>query len=240
MGRLFESLFEQRQGRDDKPHFGLGLYIVRLIAEFHGGTARRGQSAGRRRRDFHRHAAADLGQQLGSAARIVQRSARDRHALVRQQPLLALAGRRRSRSANRRRRSPGGRARGWQSDCGRWQAPPRARRWDCRCAWQAGRSSRSRRRESRSARATRAAETPCPACAAADRTRAACRRNIPSAAARPPAADPTVAFCTQSSANRRQLAGCADSCTGRSAPSPSEVSIRRPIGTFDIAKDVHG
>jgi len=39
MGRLFESLFEQREGRDDKPHFGLGLYIVRLIAEFHGGTA---------------------------------------------------------------------------------------------------------------------------------------------------------------------------------------------------------
>ena len=39
LGRLFESLFEQRQGRDDKPHLGLGLYIVRLIAEFHGGTA---------------------------------------------------------------------------------------------------------------------------------------------------------------------------------------------------------
>jgi two-component system sensor histidine kinase ChvG len=39
MGRLFESLFEQRQGGDDKPHFGLGLYIVRLVAEFHGGTA---------------------------------------------------------------------------------------------------------------------------------------------------------------------------------------------------------
>ena len=39
MGRLFESLFEQRQGGDDKPHFGLGLYIVRLIAEFHGGAA---------------------------------------------------------------------------------------------------------------------------------------------------------------------------------------------------------
>ena len=39
VGRLFESLFEQRQGDNDKPHFGLGLYIVRLIAEFHGGTA---------------------------------------------------------------------------------------------------------------------------------------------------------------------------------------------------------
>ena len=39
LGRLFESLFEQRQGRDDKPHFGLGLYIVRLVADFHGGTA---------------------------------------------------------------------------------------------------------------------------------------------------------------------------------------------------------
>jgi signal transduction histidine kinase len=37
--RLFESLFEHREGRDDKPHFGLGLYIVRLIAEFHGGRS---------------------------------------------------------------------------------------------------------------------------------------------------------------------------------------------------------
>ena len=37
--RLFESLFEHRQGQDDRPHFGLGLYIVQLIAEFHGGTA---------------------------------------------------------------------------------------------------------------------------------------------------------------------------------------------------------
>ncbi len=39
LGLLFESLFEHRQGVDDKPHFGLGLYIVRLIAEFHSGTA---------------------------------------------------------------------------------------------------------------------------------------------------------------------------------------------------------
>jgi signal transduction histidine kinase len=39
LGRLFESLFEHREGRDERPHFGLGLYIVRLIAEFHGGTA---------------------------------------------------------------------------------------------------------------------------------------------------------------------------------------------------------
>jgi signal transduction histidine kinase len=38
LGQLFESLFEHRQGNDDKPHFGLGLYIVRLIAEFHGGS----------------------------------------------------------------------------------------------------------------------------------------------------------------------------------------------------------
>jgi dedicated sortase system histidine kinase len=39
LGRLFESLFEHRQGSEDKPHFGLGLYIVRLIAEFHDGNA---------------------------------------------------------------------------------------------------------------------------------------------------------------------------------------------------------
>ena len=39
LGHLFESLFEHREGRDDRPHFGLGLYIVRLIAEFHGRKA---------------------------------------------------------------------------------------------------------------------------------------------------------------------------------------------------------
>jgi len=42
LGRLFESLWQSRRGSpesDNRPHFGLGLYIVRLIAEFHGGSA---------------------------------------------------------------------------------------------------------------------------------------------------------------------------------------------------------
>ena len=38
--RLFESLWQSRSEGDKRPHFGLGLYIVRLIAEFHGGSAR--------------------------------------------------------------------------------------------------------------------------------------------------------------------------------------------------------
>jgi two-component system sensor histidine kinase ChvG len=38
--RVFESLWQSRAESDKRPHFGLGLYIVRLIAEFHGGTAR--------------------------------------------------------------------------------------------------------------------------------------------------------------------------------------------------------
>jgi two-component system, OmpR family, sensor histidine kinase ChvG len=42
-GRLFESLWQSRSGgggdNDSRPHFGLGLYIVRLIAEFHAGSA---------------------------------------------------------------------------------------------------------------------------------------------------------------------------------------------------------
>jgi signal transduction histidine kinase len=37
--RLFESLWQSRTGGDSRPHFGLGLYIVRLIAEFHGAEA---------------------------------------------------------------------------------------------------------------------------------------------------------------------------------------------------------
>jgi two-component system, OmpR family, sensor histidine kinase ChvG len=36
---LFESLWQSRTDSDSRPHFGLGLYIVRLIAEFHGGAA---------------------------------------------------------------------------------------------------------------------------------------------------------------------------------------------------------
>jgi two-component system, OmpR family, sensor histidine kinase ChvG len=38
-GRVFESLWQSRPGSDGLPHLGLGLYIVRLIAEFHGGEA---------------------------------------------------------------------------------------------------------------------------------------------------------------------------------------------------------
>ena len=45
-GRLFESLWQSRGGSDGRPHFGLGLYIVRLIAEFHGGEARAGNLPG--------------------------------------------------------------------------------------------------------------------------------------------------------------------------------------------------
>lgn len=36
--RLFESLVTSRSSSNGKPHLGLGLYIVRLIADFHRGT----------------------------------------------------------------------------------------------------------------------------------------------------------------------------------------------------------
>ena len=37
-GRLFESLVSHRPASESKPHLGLGLYIVRLIADFHHAT----------------------------------------------------------------------------------------------------------------------------------------------------------------------------------------------------------
>ncbi len=38
-GRLFESMVSVRREASNDPHLGLGLYIVRLIAEYHGGRA---------------------------------------------------------------------------------------------------------------------------------------------------------------------------------------------------------
>lgn len=35
--RLFDSMVSVREGRGEAPHLGLGLYIVRMVAEFHGG-----------------------------------------------------------------------------------------------------------------------------------------------------------------------------------------------------------
>jgi two-component system, OmpR family, sensor histidine kinase ChvG len=36
---LFQSMVSVRQAKGDEPHLGLGLYLVRLICEFHGGEA---------------------------------------------------------------------------------------------------------------------------------------------------------------------------------------------------------
>ena len=39
-GTLFESMVSVRKARGGEPHLGLGLYIARFIAEFHGGAIR--------------------------------------------------------------------------------------------------------------------------------------------------------------------------------------------------------
>jgi dedicated sortase system histidine kinase len=36
---VFQSMFSSRIGRQSEPHLGLGLYLVRLICEYHGGRA---------------------------------------------------------------------------------------------------------------------------------------------------------------------------------------------------------
>jgi signal transduction histidine kinase len=46
-GKLFESMVSMRQGSaGGEPHLGLGLYVARLIAEFHGGSIRAGNLPG--------------------------------------------------------------------------------------------------------------------------------------------------------------------------------------------------
>ena len=37
---VFQSMYSGREGRQQEPHLGLGLYLVRLICEFHGGSVR--------------------------------------------------------------------------------------------------------------------------------------------------------------------------------------------------------
>jgi two-component system, OmpR family, sensor histidine kinase ChvG len=49
IARLFESMVSLRPSRspESRPHLGLGLYIVRLVAQFHGGAARAANVGGR-------------------------------------------------------------------------------------------------------------------------------------------------------------------------------------------------
>ncbi|MCP4277248.1 MAG: hypothetical protein GY779_12940 [Gammaproteobacteria bacterium] len=37
-GQLFESMISMREGKSNDVHMGLGLTIVRLVTEFHGGA----------------------------------------------------------------------------------------------------------------------------------------------------------------------------------------------------------
>jgi K+-sensing histidine kinase KdpD len=47
-GRLFESMVSVREPRaGGAPHLGLGLYVARLIAEFHGGAIEAADTAAR-------------------------------------------------------------------------------------------------------------------------------------------------------------------------------------------------
>ena len=50
LGRLFESLFEHRQGSDDKPHFGLGLVHRAADCRVSRRQRARRQPSGRERR----------------------------------------------------------------------------------------------------------------------------------------------------------------------------------------------
>ena len=38
-GQIFDSMVSRRDEKDNNPHLGLGLFIVRLITQFHGGEA---------------------------------------------------------------------------------------------------------------------------------------------------------------------------------------------------------
>ena len=50
---LFDSMVSVRGSRSDRPHLGLGLYIVRLIADFHDGRVRAENLADARGVAFH-------------------------------------------------------------------------------------------------------------------------------------------------------------------------------------------
>lgn len=39
-GRLFDPMMSVGKKKASQPHLGLGSYVVRMIAEFHGGDAR--------------------------------------------------------------------------------------------------------------------------------------------------------------------------------------------------------